>query len=52
MPLIGRFDGGTKAMAMRFEIRATINPIGERLVIWRGLGSSKSYVTRSRHNMR
>ncbi len=51
-PLIGRFDGGTKAMAIRFEIRASVNPIGERLVIWRGLGRSSSFVAHSRQNMR
>ncbi len=50
--LIGRFDGGTKAVAVTFNVRAAIPPVGERLVIWRGIGSGNSFQPHSRQNMR
>jgi FG-GAP-like repeat len=51
-PLFGRFAGGSKTMALRWELKAAIPPLGERLVIWRGIGSADTYVTHSRQNMR
>lgn len=51
-PLFGRFDGSTKTVAIGFPLRAAVPPIGERLVMWRGLGSPAATITRSLQNMR
>lgn len=56
--LIGRFDGGTRALVVTFERRLAATGTGprfvagERLVMWRGLGSATAFSPRSRQNMR
>lgn len=58
--LIGRFDGGARAQAVTFERRlvgwSPPRPprfvTGERLVIWRGPGTSDAFSLRSGQNMR
>ena len=51
--LIGVFDGGGRAMVVTFEHKPWLpSVVGERLVIWRGLGSGNAFGTRSLQNMR
>jgi hypothetical protein len=48
--LIGSFDGGTRAKVVRFQLTGV--SLGERLVIWSGLGSGNAFGVRSEQNMR
>ena len=55
--LIGRFEAGRGAQVVTFERTLTPPPIaqsypGERLLIWRGLGSSNAFSLHSEQNMR
>jgi hypothetical protein len=56
--LLGRFGGGRRTMVVTFNLRAVPQFTGrrfvpgERLVIWRGLGTSGGFSTRSGQNMR
>jgi hypothetical protein len=53
--LIGAFDGGTRAKVVAFERKLefpTGNLTGERLVIWRGLGTGDAFSPHSEQNMR
>lgn len=48
--LVGRFAGGSKAMVVGFGHPLMKN--GNRLFVWRGLGSSNAFVVHSSQNMR
>jgi hypothetical protein len=54
--LIGRFEGGKRAGVVAFERKPSIVPPGtvpgERLVIWRGVGSGDDFSLLSSQNMR
>lgn len=50
--IIGLFEGGTRAKVVRFELSGRIPFPGERLGIWRGLGSGNAFSMLSLQNMR
>jgi VCBS repeat protein len=54
--LIGRFEGGPGAQVVAFERKLNLPSVqsvpGERLVIWRGLGSGNVFSLHSEQNMR